>query len=365
MLQCSLRRSLCQFPTWSFNTRPNIFRQSLSTRSSLRSTTIKHNVKPTLDTYLELTKPKLSTLVVLTTMSSYALSPFPAASLPTLLFLTAGTWLCCASANAYNMWLEPPFDSQMTRTRNRPIVRGAIHPNQAFAFATASGLLGSTALLFGVNPTCAALGLANIALYAGLYTPLKRVSITNTWVGAVVGAIPPLIGWAAASPYPVFAMENLGGLYLALLLYAWQFPHFNSLAWFIRSEYARAGYVMTSISNPGTNARVSLRYSLATFPICWGLVHTGVCDSWFLFDSAILNSYLSYQAFIFWHRGGTDKVKDKLAKKLFFASLIYLPGVLVLAMIHKVGLWGEADLEEAQSNITNTSVYATPDRSLT
>lgn len=299
----------------------------------------KLNSAPTLQIYLELTKPKLSTLVVLTTMSSYALSPFPAASLPTLMFLTAGTWLCCASANAYNMWLEPPFDSQMTRTRNRPIVRGAIHPNQAFAFASASGILGTSALYLGVNPICSLLGFANIFLYAGLYTPLKRVSITNTWVGAVVGAIPPLIGWAAASPYPVFDPENLGGLYLGLMLYAWQFPHFNSLAWFIRSEYARAGYVMTCISDPGANARVSLRYSIATFPICWGLVSAGVCDSLFLYDSSILNAYLCYQAFRFWKEDGTDKCKDKSAKKLFFASLVYLPGILLLAMAHKTGLW--------------------------
>ncbi|CCG83046.1 Protoheme IX farnesyltransferase,mitochondrial [Taphrina deformans PYCC 5710] len=304
-------------------------------------TPVKRNPAPTYKTYLELSKPKLSTLVVLTTMSSYALSPFPAASLPTLFFLTSGTWLCCASANAYNMWLEPPFDSQMTRTRNRPLVRGALHPNQAFSFASAAGLLGSTALFLGVNPVCSALGLANIVLYAGIYTPLKRVSITNTWVGAIVGAIPPLMGWAAATPYPILCSENLGGLYLALLLYAWQFPHFNSLAWYIRSEYARAGYVMTSITNPGMNARVSLRYSVAMFPLCYGLVHVGVCDHWFLYDSALLNAYMSYQAFVFWRCRGTNKEKDKKAKKLFFSSLLYLPGVLLLAMLHKTGLWND------------------------
>lgn len=312
----------------------------------------KSNPRPTIHTYLELSKPKLTTLVVLTTMSSYALSPFPAASLPTLLCLTAGTWLCCASANAYNMWLEPPFDSQMTRTRNRPLVRGALHPNKAFAFASISGALGTSVLLFGVNPICSALGMANIVLYAGVYTPLKRISISNTWVGAVVGAIPPLMGWAAATPFPVLAPENLGGLYLALLLYCWQFPHFNSLAWYIRSEYARAGYVMTSISNPGMNSRVGLRYSLATFPICYGLVHAGVCDPYFLMDSMLLNLYMTYRAFEFWRQDGSDKEKDRSARKLFFASLIYLPGVLLLAMAHKSGLWSGlfgSEMKEAGS----------------
>ena len=274
-------------------------------------------------------------------MSSYALSPFPAASLPTLFFLSAGTWLCSASANAFNMWLEPPFDSQMSRTRNRPLVRGAIRPEQAFTFGVATGVMGTSALLLGVNPICSALGLANIVLYAGIYTPLKRTSITNTWVGAIVGAIPPMMGWLAASPLPILSYENVGGLYLALLLYVWQFPHFNSLAWYIRSEYARAGYVMTSISNPSMNSRVSLRYAIATFPLCYGLVHAGVCDAYFLLDSSLLNAYLTFKAYQFWRQGGTDKEKDKSARKLFFASLVYLPGVLLLAMLHKRGLWDQ------------------------
>lgn len=337
MIRCSAHTRV---PSSIFSLRPVslISRRCTSTRSHDVALP-KLNPRPTIHTYLELSKPKLTTLVVLTTMSSYALSPFPAASLPTLLCLTAGTWLCCASANAYNMWLEPPFDSQMSRTRNRPLVRGALHPNKAFAVATLSSALGTSVLLLGVNPICSALGLANIILYAGIYTPLKRISVSNTWVGAVVGAIPPLMGWAAATPFPALSPENLGGLYLALLLYCWQFPHFNSLAWYIRSEYARAGYVMTSISNPKLNSRVGLRYSLATFPICYGLVHAGVCDAYFLYDSMLLNVYMSYRAFEFWRQDGSDKEKDKSAKKLFFASLIYLPGVLLLAMVHKSGLW--------------------------
>lgn len=337
MLQCGLRRRVhIILPRTRLRSACHQIVRCAASRSLTENHDIKYNATPSIHTYLELSKPKLTTLVVLTTMSSYALSPFPAASLPTLLFLTGGTWLCSASANAYNMWLEPPFDSQMTRTRNRPLVRGALHPDQAFLFATASGLLGTSALFFGVNPVCSLLGFANILLYAGLYTPLKRVSITNTWVGAVVGAIPPLMGWAAATPFPLLSPENVGGLYLALLLYAWQFPHFNSLAWYIRGEYARAGYVMTSISNPGMNARVSLRYSIAMIPVCYGFVHAGICDAWFLYDSAVLNGYLTYRAFDFWRQNGSDKEKDQSARRLFFASLIYLPGVLVLAMLHKV-----------------------------
>ncbi len=316
------------------------FRRQLSTKSPSGSRTIvKRYNEPTLNTYLELAKPRLTTLVVLSTMSSYALSPFPATSLSTLMFLTLGTSLCSASANAFNMWLEPPFDAQMTRTQNRPLVRGALPATNAFLFGSAAGFTGVTALMWGVNPLCSFLGLSNIILYAGIYTPLKRLSVLNTWVGAVVGAIPPMMGWAASTPYPTFALENLGGLFPALLLYAWQFPHFNSLSWYIRAEYARAGYVMASVVNPAMNARVSLRYSLLTFPICYGMVHTGICNEWFLIDSGIVNLYLVHRAWDFWKETGSEKDRDKKAKKLFFASLIYLPAVLLLAMAHKQGLW--------------------------
>ena len=100
------------------------------------------------------------------------------------------------SANTLNQWIEAPFDAQMSRTRNRPLVRLAISPTHAFISGIGSGILG-TAILATINPTCAILGLSNIVLYSGVYTLMKRQSIYNTWVGAVVGAIPPLIGWVA------------------------------------------------------------------------------------------------------------------------------------------------------------------------
>lgn len=148
--------------------------------------------------YIALTKPRLSALVVLSAMSAYALTP-QNATLAQLLFLTFGTTLASGSANAINMGREYIYDGMMTRTRTRPVVRGLVTPTQAFTFAGVSGVVGVTALYFGVNPTVAFLGASNIVLYGGLYTTLKRKSISNTWVGAVVGAIPPLMGWAASS----------------------------------------------------------------------------------------------------------------------------------------------------------------------
>src|SRR5690606_9566794 len=145
----------------------------------------------------------------------------PTLSTLTLLYLTAGTTLSSASANALNMIFEPDYDRQMSRTRNRPLVRGLLTKTQAYAFAATTGTLGVAALHLGVNPPVAALGALNIFLYAGVYTPMKRVHIANTWVGAVVGGIPPLTGWAAAAGSsalhgnPTELLQHPGGWLLA------------------------------------------------------------------------------------------------------------------------------------------------------
>ncbi len=296
--------------------------------------------------YIVLMKPNLTTLVVLSAMSSYALSP-NAATITQLISLTAGTALASGSANAINMGREPKFDAQMTRTKARPVVRGIVTPSNAYTFAAISGTLGISILYVGVNPTVAILGGLNIVLYSWIYTSLKRKSIINTWVGAIVGAIPPLMGWAASNSLLLPAAWML-----PLLLYAWQFPHFNALSHNIRNEYNNAGYVMTAYTNPQLNARVALRYSLAMFPICFGLSYFGVTDWIFPFDSGLLNLWLSYWAYKFWkqqkinyklgNNGGTSQGKqlaNVYARKMFWGSIWHLPGVMVLAMLHKSGLW--------------------------
>jgi protoheme IX farnesyltransferase len=300
--------------------------------------------------YLALAKPRLTALIVLTTMASYALFPVdpllsspvaPTLSALTLLYLTAGTALCSSSANALNMAYEPKYDMLMSRTRNRPLVRGLLSTRQAVTFAGITGAVGIAALHVGVNPTVAALGALNIFLYAGVYTPMKRLSVANTWVGAVVGAIPPLMGWAAASGAVALdgtLMEPLshpGGWMLAALLFAWQFPHFNALSWTIRDEYRNAGYQMMVWKYPALNARVALRYSLLFFPICYGLWYYGVTDVGFLVDSSIVNAWLVREAWKFYRKGG----EGGRARGLFWASVWHLPLLLGLAMAHKAGLW--------------------------
>ncbi|KAG5519599.1 hypothetical protein PMAC_001754 [Pneumocystis sp. 'macacae'] len=285
--------------------------------------------RPSISTLVELTKPRLTFLVVLSAMSSYALAPFPSASISTLIFLTFGTALCSSSANAFNMLIESAFDAQMSRTRSRPLIRGIISLPTVFSFVCVTGSLGTLFLAWGVNETTAFLGVANIFLYAGVYTPLKRISIINTWVGAIVGALPPLMGWSASSDGDLFS--HLGGWILAGILYAWQFPHFNSLSWNIRQEYARAGYYMTCVVNPALNARVSLRYSLLCFLLCWALPISGLVDSFYFFDSTVVNIFMTVYAWKFYRHQN-----EKNARELFVASLIYLPCIFLLALIHKM-----------------------------
>jgi protoheme IX farnesyltransferase len=337
-----------------------------STLSRAASEAPSKSLKRTINTYLALTKPRLAFLIVLTTTASYSIYPVPgllstsvtaAPSLSTLTlgFLTSGTFLAIASANTLNMLFEPAHDAKMSRTKNRPLVRGLISKRAAFLFALATGALGTSILWYGVNPTTAILGAANIGIYAFAYTPLKRIHPVNTWVGAIVGGIPPLMGWcAAASQYSttntsltspasiwaesqelLFTQQATGGWLLAALLFAWQFPHFFALSHAVRFEYAGAGYRMLTSTNIPMAARVSLRYSLAMFPICAGLSYYDVTDPSFLVTSSVINAWMLKEAVRFWQLNG----EKGSARALFWASVWQLPIVLVLGMVQKKGLW--------------------------
>ena len=332
--------------------------------------------------YTQLAKSRLTVLVVLTAMSSVAISPLPT-TLPILISTAVGTALCAASANTLNQIQEVPFDAQMARTRTRPLVRRAITPTHATGFAIASGIAGPALLFTMVNPTTACLGISNIALYAGLYTWMKRKSVYNTWVGAVVGGLPPLMGWTACGgkllpspPYPVelflppFMVSDtsfpvdvvldhpLAPLALFMLLFSWQFPHFNSLSYVVRDSYSQAGYHMLSVFSPAKNALVSLRHTIMMIPICSLLFPLSGLTTWmFAFSSFIPNLICVRAAWQFWRRGG-----EKEARIVFQHSLWYLPVIFGLMMVHKQGVdWMEwcgfvkrAEIESKDSASTPT-----------
>ncbi|KAI8802999.1 UbiA prenyltransferase family-domain-containing protein [Cladochytrium replicatum] len=285
--------------------------------------------------YKELSKARLSAFVILTAMAGYAMAP-GAANLVALFWTTAGTGLCVMSANAINQWIEHPYDAQMARTRNRPMVRHALSPLHAFVAGTSAGVIGTGILAAFVNPITAALGFSNIILYTMVYTPLKRTSISNTWAGAVVGAIPPMMGWAACT-----GALDPGAWVLAAFLYAWQFPHFNALSWNLRADYSKAGYRMASVVDPALNARVSLRYSLAMYGLAYAAPYLGMTSWWFALDFSILNTALTWYAYKFWRSSN-----DQSARQLFFVTLLQLPIGLALLMIHKFGVVDSKEDEE-------------------
>ncbi|KAI0029753.1 UbiA prenyltransferase family-domain-containing protein [Vararia minispora EC-137] len=311
--------------------------------------------------YGQLSKTHLSALVVLTAMAPVALSPLPA-SVPVLLATGAGTALCCASANAFNELQEAPFDAQMARTRARPLVRRAITPLHAALFATGTGITGPTILWTLVNPTTAMLGAFNIFLYAGLYTSMKRYTAWNTWIGAVVGGIPPLMGWAAVgghlipspehpitlflpsflsnTPLPdIAAMDNaLAPWALFLLMFSWQFPHFNALSHFVRDAYAQGGFHMLCVLDPRRNALVALRHTLLMTTISSVLVPLSGLTTWaFALTSMPMNAVLVRAAWRFYREGS-----ERHARRLFHHSLWYLPVILGLMMVHKQGVdWSQ------------------------
>lgn len=329
--------------------------------SNFSSTLPQTSLRRKLAAFLALTKPRLSFLILLSTTSAYGIYPISSllaldpsiAPLPTLststltfLYLTSGTFLSSCSANTLNMVFEPKYDAQMSRTRNRPLVRGLVSRRAAVLFAVATAAVGLGLLYVGTNPTVTGLSAANIALYAFVYTPLKRIHVINTWVGAVVGGIPPLMGWVAAAGQAattghdtwrdmLFGENSLGGWLLAGILFAWQFPHFNALSHTIREEYKGAGYRMMCWTNPARNARVALRYSVLMFPLSIGLWWIGVLGHGFLVSSTVANGWLTKEAYGFWKHQGANGT----ARGLFWASIWQLPILLVGGLVTKKGLW--------------------------
>lgn len=277
----------------------------------------------------DLSKAKLSALVVTTSCAGFLAAGGPI-SWPTLAALSAGTALCSSSASAFNQVLERDRDARMKRTKNRPLVRGdCLTPQTATAIATMCGIGGGSILLWGTDPTTASLGVANILLYAGPYTYLKPRHEINTWVGAVVGAIPPVMGWTASGG-SIFDAE---ALLLGSTLFLWQFPHFFALSWMHRVDYGRGGFQMVPVNDSETRGdRTSAliqRYTcyLSTVPIVSSVL--GVTSSMFAVEGVALNAYALYVA----RKFDQDRTNTN-AKKVFFTSLWYLPVFMTLFIIH-------------------------------
>lgn len=274
--------------------------------------------------YLELSKFRLSLLVLLTTAVGYVLA---AGGIDWLRFsiTLVGTALAAFGANAFNQVLEKDRDRRMLRTRTRPLPSGAISPRAAVAYALAVGLGGPLLLAVAVDLWAGALALGCALLYVVVYTPMKVRSSLNTLVGAVVGAIPPLIGWVAASG------ELAGGAWvLAAILFVWQIPHFLALAWLYREDYERGGFRMLPMGDRGgeMTCQAVVLYSLALVPVTLMLTGVGAAGIWYASGAVLLSSALIALAVRLY-----GVRSDANARRVFLASVIYLPLLLGLMVV--------------------------------
>lgn len=274
--------------------------------------------------YSKLSKIRLTTFVTSTAItSSYISCNSFSESLPLIGIAALGTFLCSSSAAALNQFLETPFDSQMRRTSTRPLVVGQVSPLETVMFASMAGITGVVILDTCVNHITALLGLTNLILYSLVYTPMKRSNVANTWVGSIVGAIPPLMGSTAILGY-----VNFDSAILALILFSWQFPHFNALSWNLRHEYARAGYRMMSVLNPDLCKRVALRHSVLL--ALYGVLVPIFGSTSYLFTVLTIpfNAQFIRLSWLFYNRADSTS-----SRQLFRFSLIYLPSILGLLVM--------------------------------
>ena len=214
--------------------------------------------------WIELTKPRISFFVGFATLVGALLGAGPGADLWPMLEAALWVFFTSASACVFNQVLEKDVDALMLRTQKRPLVRRTIQPSCAIAFGAALGTAGVAGLAMRFNWLAALLALATVLAYALVYTPLKRLSTMNTLVGAFVGAMPPLLGYTALAGEP-----GRWGIYLFMVLFIWQFPHFMAIAWLYREDYARAGLRMLPAlsGTAGMAGRTALAYGLALLPI--------------------------------------------------------------------------------------------------
>lgn len=272
-----------------------------------------------------LVKARLSLLVVFTTLVGFLSENGNGSGL--LIATLIGTAFSACGAAALNQWWEKDLDARMARTRHRPLPAGRLHPSDALLMGILFSLTGIAILFLFVNKLSALLAALTIASYIFFYTPMKRISDLNTLVGAVPGALPPLIGCTAARDEVV-----LSGWILFAILWFWQMPHFLAIAWMYRAQYVAAGFVMLSKNDDSgkKTSRQALVYTAFLLPVSLLPVAAGLNSLTYLIGTFLLSSVFLVQAIAFERRCSMVR-----ARALFFTSIIYLPLLLGLLVATK------------------------------
>jgi len=278
--------------------------------------------------WLELTKPRIGLFVILAAFTGGLLALGPEADLGRVLAAALLVGAVGSSASAFNQILERDVDRLMGRTEHRPLVTGKLRVRDAVLFAAGLGLVGTVGLAVWFNTLAALLGLGTLIAYALVYTPLKRHTSFNTVVGAIPGAMPPLLGYVALA-------GDVGpwGWMLFAIVFAWQFPHFLAIAWLYREDYARAGMKMLPAlpGSAGMAGRQAFLYSLVLLPV--SLLPGVRGDSGLVFTGTALLLGLVYagaSAAFAWQE------TRRTARTVLFVSLFYLPLVLTAALVDPV-----------------------------
>ena len=286
-------------------------------------------VRSRLADYVALTRPRIAIMVLFTEAAGFCLASAGAPDLARLLHTIFGTALVVAGATALNQVLERHSDALMERTRNRPVPAGRRQPVEALLFGAGLALAGLAYLaLTGARPL-AILGAAfAFASYVFLYTLLKRMTTLNTLVGALPGAMPPVIGWMA-----VTNSFDPAAIVLFAVMYLWQVPHFLAIAWIYRDDYSRAGLCMLPVfdANGYRTARHMIGYCLALLLVSLIPSAVGWAGAVYFVGAAILGTHFLTSAFRFSQRRSVHE-----ARRVLRASLLYLPGLLTVLLVEAV-----------------------------
>ncbi|MDA0348495.1 MAG: heme o synthase [Verrucomicrobia bacterium] len=283
--------------------------------------------KTRLADYIELTKPRLSLMSIITALLGY-FAAGPEKNLPVFFALTIGTSLAAAGAAILNQWYERKPDSLMERTSQRPLPRGVILPATAFILGTILSIAGIAILFVWTHVITAWLGLATVLIYIVIYTPLKRVTPLSTEIGALPGAIPPLMGWVAAEGN----VTTLGWVLFGILL-TWQMPHFMAISWMYREDYQRGGFRMLVLANNGA-VKISysaLIYTILLIAITMVPVALSITGPIYAIGATALSAFIGFRAWQFFKAND----KDQPARNLFFSSIIHLPLLFAVLVVDR------------------------------
>jgi heme o synthase len=280
--------------------------------------------------YIELTKPRITWLILMSTGIGYFFGLRGGINLWSLLHTVLGTGLIASGTAALNQWSEREADRKMRRTKDRPIPSGRLDPTRALLFGIVLSIAGFVDLWLGCNPLSAVLGAATLASYLFLYTPLKQRTPFSTTIGAFPGAMPPMIGFAAANGAITAEAWVLFGI-----LFLWQFPHFYSIAWMYREDYARAGICMLPVVKPDgrrTAAEIVI-YGLALIPVSLVPTMLGMSGRIYLFGALAAGLFFLYS--------GVRVARERTilrARYVLLVSVFYLPIIYGLMLLDRPGL---------------------------